>query len=235
MSTTITQPAFTKIALQTAQGIVYRDVSTAPPRECLPEEVPVIDLSRMYGNLNERKALAVTIRDAAENTGFFYIKNHGIEEKVIQTAHAQAKNFFSLTDQEKEKVSRAKSQHFNGWQRRVAGRDASSTSTTNMEQFCWTYNPKYDPETKDLDAMPEKVRTSVSREEFMWDDTTQLPNYQKDCIRYWQENLQLARRLLRIFALGLDLPESYFDNVTTYPGRCVIPALECTSQTSLSG
>lgn len=30
--------------------------------------------------------------------------------------------------------------------------------------------------------------------------------------------MKLARRLVRVFALALDLPEEYFDSLTTYPG-----------------
>jgi len=45
-----------------------------------------------------------------------------------------------------------------------------------------------------------------------------LPDFQTELTAYWQNCLALARRLVRILALGLDLPEDYFDRVTTYPG-----------------
>lgn len=48
--------------------------------------------------------------------------------------------------------------------------------------------------------------------------TSHLPNFKEDCLKYWQECLKLARRLIRIFALALDLPETYFDNIVTFPG-----------------
>lgn len=48
--------------------------------------------------------------------------------------------------------------------------------------------------------------------------TSHLPNFKEDCLNYWQECLKLARRLIRIFALALDLPETYFDNIVTFPG-----------------
>lgn len=37
-------------------------------------------------------------------------------------------------------------------------------------------------------------------------------------ITYWQACLSLSRRLIRIFAIALNLPEDHFDPVTTYPG-----------------
>lgn len=221
--------AFTKLELRTAYGSVYRDVSTAPPRECRPEEIPVVDVSGMFGDLEARKALAITIREAAESTGFFYIKNHGIDEDVVQAALEQAKVFFHQSDSEKEKVSKERSNYFNGWSKRQAARSSPSESLDNIEQFSWRYDPKYDLETKDLNAIPENVKSGLQGEEFVWEGTKHIPNFNNDCIQYWQENLQLARRILKIFALGLNLPEDYFNSVTTYPGRLDIDSYPTSS------
>ena len=60
------------------------------PRDCTIEEIPIIDLSPIYSTKHEdRKALAKEIRAAAVNTGFFYIKNHGIDEETIANAKKQ--------------------------------------------------------------------------------------------------------------------------------------------------
>lgn len=83
-------PSIMKLELRTAYGPVYRDVLNTPPRDCTEEEIPVIDLTPLYSsNLEERKALAKEIRATAVNTGFFYIKNHGIDEKIISNAKKQ--------------------------------------------------------------------------------------------------------------------------------------------------
>jgi hypothetical protein len=85
-----TPPSMTKLELRTAYGSVFRDVLNTSPRDCTSEEIPVIDLSRIYSDkLKDRKALAKEIRAAAVNTGFFYIKNHGIEEQKIANAKKQ--------------------------------------------------------------------------------------------------------------------------------------------------
>ena len=87
------------------------------------------------------------------------------------------------------------------------------------EGFSWRYAPQYDPETKDPAQVPEAVRPFIRGEEFVWDGTTHLgPAFKSDLIAYWQSCLTLARRLVRIFAICLDLPESHFDSITTYPG-----------------
>jgi isopenicillin N synthase-like dioxygenase len=40
-------------------------------------------------------------------------------------------------------------------------------------------------------------------------------------LEYWRACLALARRLVRIFALALDLPEDYFDEKTSHPDAAV--------------
>ena len=91
MSTTATQaPSTSKLELRTAYGPVFRDVLNIPPRDCTAEEIPIIDLAPLYSShLEDRKALAKEIRAAGLNTGFFYIKNHGIDEKTIADAKKQ--------------------------------------------------------------------------------------------------------------------------------------------------
>jgi hypothetical protein len=90
MTSTPKSPSTTKLELLTAYGPVFRDVLNTPPRDCTPEEIPVIDLTHLYSDkLEDLKALAKEIRAAAVNTSFFYIKNHGIEEEKIANAKKQ--------------------------------------------------------------------------------------------------------------------------------------------------
>jgi isopenicillin N synthase-like dioxygenase len=45
-----------------------------------------------------------------------------------------------------------------------------------------------------------------------------LPGFKENILAYWAACLAVARRLVRIFSLSLDLPEDYFDSKVTYPG-----------------
>lgn len=218
-----------KLELATAYGPVYRDVLKSPPRDCDPSEVPIIDLTGLFGDLQSRQALAVTIREAAENTGFFYIKNHGIPDHVIDAALAQGKAFFAQPEEKKREVSTSKSRFFNGWTERHGSQISPTESRDYREGFAWRYDPRYDPERKgkggsdddddgDDDGVPAAIRPWIRGEEFVWEGTRHLPGFQADVLAYWQACLGLARRLIRVFALALDLPEAYFDRVVTYPG-----------------
>ena len=90
-TTTVTSPGRKILTLDSSHGTVYREVSSAPPRAATAEEIPIIDLSLISSeSLDDRKSIALKIKTAAENTGFFYIHNHGIEEKVIEGAKSSA-------------------------------------------------------------------------------------------------------------------------------------------------
>ena len=122
MSTTITTTpveteteSFTKLELVTAQGPVYRQVSSKPPRDARPDEVPIIDLTALYGDLAARTELAHQIGAACRNYGFFYIKKHGIPKHRITKAREEALGFFRQPPHLKEQVAETKSKFSNGW------------------------------------------------------------------------------------------------------------------------
>ena len=133
MSTTGTEtasPQFVKLPLRTAYGVVYRDVSTAAPREASADEIPIIDVSGIYGDLDARKTLSLKVKHAAENTGFFYIKNHGIPQAAIDGALHAAKAFFKQPQEKKEIVAQSLGKWFNGYS---ASRTAAASPTEGCE------------------------------------------------------------------------------------------------------
>lgn len=86
-TTTVTAPGRKILTLDSSHGKVYREISSAPPRAATAEEIPIIDLSEISSkNLEDRRSIALKIKAAAENTGFFYIENHGVDEGVIENA-----------------------------------------------------------------------------------------------------------------------------------------------------
>jgi len=84
--------------------------------------------------------------------------------------------------------------------------------------MAWRYEPQYDPDYKDPAAVPEEVKPWIRGEQYVWDGTAHLPNFKEDVLAYWGACLTLARKLVQIFALSLDLDEHYFDEKVTYPG-----------------
>ena len=63
------------------------------------EDASKIDIERL-------KIVGAEIAESFENTGFVYIKNHGIAEKVIQDAFNTSIKFFDLEDDVKNEVAK---------------------------------------------------------------------------------------------------------------------------------
>ena len=55
------------------------------------------------------------------------------------------------------------------------------------ESFSWRYEPQYDPDTKDPDAVLPEVQPYIRGEEYVWEGTRHLPEFKEGCITYWQE------------------------------------------------
>lgn len=105
----------TTLTLASADGPVYRTVSTAPPRDATATEVPVIDFAGLAGDFSAHRRLAEEVRQAAAMHGFFYMLNHGIEADVIEKAQKQAHAFFTQPPEMKTRAAKWHSKWHNGY------------------------------------------------------------------------------------------------------------------------
>lgn len=171
--TTSTQ--YTHVELLTLHGPVFRRVSTAPPRLPTENEIPIIDLSTIDDGLEARKAVATQVRAAAENTGFFYIKNHGIPEELIQRALAVAQTFFNQTDEQKQLVSHEKSGYADGYHG-VGSTQINKTETRGVPCL-QPSNIKITP-VSSSDPIPIQIAKRPSRSATTQQTTPQSPSQQ---------------------------------------------------------
>ncbi|WYZ42881.1 hypothetical protein EsH8_VI_000580 [Colletotrichum jinshuiense] len=221
MTATETVPAGKrKVFLNSYDGMTYRLVSTNPPRDCTPDEIPIVDLDGIYGDLDARRSVARDILHAAKTSGFFYIKNHGIPKHVTEAAHQKGIEFFRLPEQEKRKLTSTTSAYgYCGFRERQAN---PADTKDRKEAFMCHYEPEFDPLYEDrLDQVPAHVRQHLPKEDFVWTDdgdAVVLPDFKSAVLSHWRACLALSRRLIRVIALALDLPEDHFDHMTTYPG-----------------
>ncbi|KAL5360561.1 Clavaminate synthase-like protein [Aspergillus floccosus] len=217
MGATQTQ-TYTHVELLTLKGPEYRRVSTAPPRLPTDDEIPIIDLATINGTLEERKTLATQVGAAAENTGFFYIRNHGISEELIDSALHQAKAFFAQSQDKKEVITFRNSEMSSGYHGLGSTQINRSETRDQKETFSMRYDPRIDPECLDRQALMVTDERNFGGDDFIWEGTSHLPGFHDVTVTFWQRRLELARKLVRIFALALGENEDYFDSVITHPG-----------------
>ncbi|KAM0232850.1 hypothetical protein ACHAP5_010615 [Fusarium lateritium] len=194
IETTAPAAQFTTVQLMTPNGPVSRRVRCGEPRTPTLDEMPVIDLNSLDGDAAARKALATKIKAAAENTGFFYVCNHGIPENLIQEAVQQVKAFFDQPWKVKNRVAFDKAD--------------------KKETFSMRYDTRIDPAHDRVDD----INSNFDATDYVWDGTSHLTKFRPVLTEFYQKRLMLARKLIRLFALALDFPEDYFDSITTTPG-----------------
>lgn len=71
--------------------------------------IPILDLSNP-----DKDALAAELRDVCINVGFFYIKNHGVSQKVIDECFEAAHEYFDIDLDKKMELDVTKFDHFRG-------------------------------------------------------------------------------------------------------------------------
>ncbi|KAK5702670.1 hypothetical protein LTR97_003616 [Elasticomyces elasticus] len=83
--------------------------------------------------------------------------------------------------------------------------DRYSRQPDLSEAFNWAYDAAYDPEAVNKDE------PSIS----IW--PSDLPGFKDELYAYHTQLLQFARRMTRIFALALHMPEDHFDEYVKHP------------------
>lgn len=83
--------------------------------------LPILDLSQYQPNDPSSQAdtdsFLEQLYTAMRDVGFFYIKNHGVSEKLQEDSLALTKAFFALPLEEKLKIETINSPHFRGYAR----------------------------------------------------------------------------------------------------------------------
>ncbi|KAJ9132105.1 Isopenicillin N synthetase [Pleurostoma richardsiae] len=173
-------------------------------------EIPVIDLADATSpSVDVRKRLSKQIYDACVNVGFFYIKNHGVSQEIVDGCFNEAKRFFhDLSTDDKMELDITKNTEFYGYAPIKTVMPDGATKKRLFESINFGYEPSMDPGATGTDDNGPSF----------WPEESKLPNFKENVGKYYSEMMALSRRLLKMFALGLDLDEDYFDQFCKRPG-----------------
>src|SRR5579862_7350807 len=95
----------------------------------------IIDLNGVgTGDPVSLRRVAVELGRACRETGFFYVQNHGIPDRLLSDAFASAKRFFSSPVSAKNEFSITLSPHNRGYVG-IAGESLNLAETDQKEAF----------------------------------------------------------------------------------------------------
>jgi isopenicillin N synthase-like dioxygenase len=166
-------------------------------------DIPLIDISVWRtGGQAQREHLARRLDEAMKNSGFFLVSGHGIDPQLLADIRAEAKTFFALPPQAKEKYRThvdgrgwiAKGDEANSFY----GVDADPTRADLKETL--TFGREHTTDNPELDA--EWFIPNV------WPAET--PELKTVATHFTTQVFDLYLDLARILAVALGLPEDYF-------------------------
>ncbi len=181
-------------------------VSLDPQRHAVSDTaIPVIDLGPYFADAPGALASAAAeLRAALEIIGFFIIVNHGVSQNLIDRTFAEAKRFH---DQPLDlKMALRMNEHNNGYM--AMGRYAVWTSDVNVNtrpDLNEAFFVKRERQPDDPLLRSGRRFAGPNR----WPDS--LPGFRETVLAYTEAVDGLARRVLPICAVALDLQPDYFD------------------------
>ena len=194
------------LEVKTGNGI--RQISEGMAAKSVPfDTIPVIDFAVMQSSDRaHRQEVADRLYQACIQVGFFYVKNHGVPQPVIDRAFAQAQRFFALPLEEKMKIHISYSRNHRGYVPLLE----ENTDPTAKGDLHEAIDFALEVADDDPDVLAGKMLYGSNV-------YPNLPDFREAIDRYYQELYQLGRRIFQAFALALDLPEDYFENKITKP------------------
>ena len=155
--------------------------------------IPVVDIAGFIDG-SDKESAAAAIRVACEEIGFFMVKGHGISAEIIHAANDAARQFF---DQSLSEKSAVKSPGGMGYIGPDGENLAASLDDEQVVDVKESLNLTLPIDAAIWPAKPEQLAT--------------------DCKRYLDSLLDLSKHMMRLFALALELPETWFDDKTDDP------------------
>lgn len=174
--------------------------------------IPILDISKFdNGNGADSRAIARKVSQACEEIGFLVIEGHGVPDSVISTLDNCSRRFFDLSSEEKQKYMLSDDSYFGYKGMKHASLayslDDEEAKPDLREQF-GTGRPNYPELTDDYfhTGMGLKFKSEIR-----WPH--EVTGFQAAWADYYNEMAILSEKIMRMFAVALELPVDYFDSM----------------------
>ncbi|KAI6163285.1 hypothetical protein EDD17DRAFT_1756249 [Pisolithus thermaeus] len=197
---------------------------TAASVSCAFNSIPIVDIGHA-STPEERVALAQQIRDACMKVGFFYVSNHGIPQETIDKVFSAMKAYFSLPLEIKMKLYHKEVANFKGYAP-VLDSNIDPANRGDLHEGFEIGWEELVPKENDETRLNDGAMAGAN----VW--PLEPAEFREACLNYYHAAIGVGKVLFRLFALALDLPETYFDDKTRNPAA-IMRTLHYPPQTGL--
>jgi isopenicillin N synthase-like dioxygenase len=167
-------------------------------------DIPVLDLGPwLAGDDGALDRLAGDLRRICIEVGFYFIKNHGVDQDLVDRTFAQTAAFHSLPEDIKARY-RINGHNIGYMASRASMQRSSSVHRATKPNLVASYFMKRERDPDD----PAVVNNLPLRGLNQWPQ--ELPEFRPTMLAYMQALENLGKKMLPVCARALDLPADFF-------------------------
>ena len=178
----------------------------------MTSEIPVIDLGDfLNAKPGARERTAGELQRACEQVGFFFISGHGVAQALIDAVFEASARFHALPLAEKEALKA--NEHNIGYMAYKAS--VSRASQVYEGELKANLVAAYFMKRDLAPNHPDVIANKRFRGANQWPQG--LPGFRETCVQYLDAMETLAKSMLPLYALALDLEADFFDEAFAEP------------------
>ena len=179
--------------------------------------IPTINIGSLFGEDSDaRRATADEIGRACETVGFFYIKNHGVPQALIDATYAWSRQFHASPTALKQTVHVSHSPGTRGWIPVSSEDDDGDPETYRLTEPAsgddYMVKPRlyaaFDTALEIAEDDPDYLAGNIMLVPNQWPDW--MPGFKEGVQDYYAAVTATGHKLFEAFAMALGLPDDFF-------------------------
>ena len=180
------------------------------PPTMIGGEIPLIDVADyLAGKPGAAERAAAQLRYAFENVGFYYLAGHGVPQKMIDDTYEAAARFHAQPTEAKLAVK--VDEHNIGYMPIAIKAPPNAAAQGKKPSQNEAYFLRRERTPDDPDVVSGRRFHAPNK----W--PADLPGFRETTLAYIDTLEALCRKLVKLYALALDLPEEFFDRCFAKP------------------